>query len=76
MREAEAALDLVVRNSLPDLQDIRVHVLDVIQITEDEGLLDVEAACNDIASVGECKAVALLQLKVLREQCTGQEKKR
>mmetsp|Transcript_68938 Transcript_68938/g.166683 ORF Transcript_68938/g.166683 Transcript_68938/m.166683 type:complete len:219 (-) Transcript_68938:313-969(-) len=66
--EAEDALDLVVRGGLLYLEDVRVHVPDVVEVGEDERLRDVEAARDDVLCVLEGEAVALLQLEVLPQE--------
>ena len=40
--------DLVVRGGLLYLEDVRVHVPDVVEVGEDERLRDVEAARDDV----------------------------
>ena len=54
--EAEDALDLVVRGRLLYLEDVRVHVSDVVEVGEDESLGDVEAARDDVLRVLEACA--------------------
>ena len=66
--EAEDALHLVVRHRLLDLEDVRVHVADVVEVGEDERPRDVEAARDDVLRVLEAEAVALLELQVLPQE--------
>ena len=48
--------DLVVRDGLLDLEDVRVHVADVVEVGEDERARDVEAARDDVLRVLEACA--------------------
>ena len=51
--ESENALDLTVVNVLLDADHVLVHVLDVVDVGEDKGLLGVEAECKDIFDISE-----------------------
>jgi hypothetical protein len=57
---------LVEGDPLLDLQDVGVQMTDVVHVREDERFLEVEATGDNVLGVLECKAVALLQLQVLR----------
>lgn len=54
---------MIVINSLLDLQNDRVHVLDVVQVAENKRRLRIEAARDDVLRVLVGQLVALIKKK-------------
>ena len=59
---------LIARDALLDFEYIAVHVLDVVQIREDERFLGIKATCNNIFCIFIRQPMAFLQLQILEQK--------